>query len=137
MSIPQEIGRNIVFMRRKVGTTQEWLSLETEIAISYLREIEHGRANPTLDILGRIARALQIPVEFLVVEDLEHRYAQYFPETDSDRVLFTEAEAMFLHYVLRMSLCPCCRDRIEEERQRFKQLHDSGDISLLKKYMGR
>ncbi|MBQ9964522.1 MAG: helix-turn-helix transcriptional regulator, partial [Clostridia bacterium] len=57
MSILQEVGRNIVFMREKIGVTQEWLSLETEIAGSYLREIEHGRANPSLDILARIADA--------------------------------------------------------------------------------
>ncbi len=137
MPIPQEIGRNIVFMREKIGVTQEWLSLETEIAGSYLREIEHGRANPTVDILGRIAHALQIPLDLLVTEGLEENYDRYFPNHQFDRVLFTEIEVLFLHYILTRKLCPACQTMVEEERQRFKDIHPADNISLLNQYMGR
>lgn len=137
MSIPQEIGRNIVFMRGKIGVTQEWLSLETEIAGSYLREIEHGRANPTIDVLGRIAQALQIPLDLLVTEGLEQNYDRYFPDQEFNRVLFTEVEVLFLHYILKQRLCSDCQSMVETERQRFKKTHQANDISLLSQYMGR
>ncbi len=137
MSIPQEIGRNIVFMRSKIGVTQEWLSLETEIAGSYLREIEHGRANPTIEVLGRIAQALQIPLDLLVTEGLEQNYDRYFPNQEFDRVLFTEVEVLFLHYILKQRLCPNCQTVVETERQRFKKTHQPDNVSLFSHYMGR
>lgn len=137
MSIPESIGRNIVFMREKIGVTQEWLSLETEIAGSYLREIEHGRANPTIDVLARIARALQIPLDLLVTEGLDENYDRYFSDKQFDRTICTEEEVLFLHYLFTNKLCEHCQTTVEEERQRFKAMHQKGDISLLSNYMGR
>ena len=43
-----EIGRTVVVMRERKGLTQEKLALEAEMSVTYLRRIEHGRANPTL-----------------------------------------------------------------------------------------
>lgn len=60
MSINEEIGVSIVFLRKEKGLTQENLALEAEISISYLRLIEHGRANPTLNELQKIAEVLEI-----------------------------------------------------------------------------
>ena len=45
-----EIGRTVVVMRERKGLTQEKLALEAEMSVTYLRRIEHGRANPTLRI---------------------------------------------------------------------------------------
>lgn len=60
MSIYDEIGNTIVWMRKQKEMTQEWLALECEISISYLRRIEHGTANPTIGELYIIARALDM-----------------------------------------------------------------------------
>lgn len=38
--------------------SQEQLALECEMSVSYLRRIEHGAANPTINELSRIAEAL-------------------------------------------------------------------------------
>ena len=48
MSVYKEIGETIVNYRREKGCTQEWLALECDISVSYLRQIEHGKANPTI-----------------------------------------------------------------------------------------
>ena len=50
-----EIGRTVVVMRERKGLTQEKLALEAEMSVTYLRRIEHGRANPTLRALDRAA----------------------------------------------------------------------------------
>lgn len=56
VSINEEIGASIVFLRKEKGLTQENLALEAEISVSYLRLIEHGKANPSQNELQKIAK---------------------------------------------------------------------------------
>ena len=58
MSIYDEIGKRIVLSRMLKNMTQENLALECGISPSYLRMIEHGKANPTINELSKIAKAL-------------------------------------------------------------------------------
>ena len=60
MSIYEEIGKTIVYLRKEKGLTQENLALETGISVSYLRLIEHGEANPTINELWKIAEVLDV-----------------------------------------------------------------------------
>lgn len=60
MRIYEEIGETIVYLRKEKGLTQENLALETGISVSYLRLIEHGDANPTINELCKIAEVLEI-----------------------------------------------------------------------------
>lgn len=60
MSVHDEIGDGIVFLRKERGFTQEALALECEISVSYLRLIEHGKANPTINELLHIAEVLDV-----------------------------------------------------------------------------
>jgi len=62
MSIFQQIGQNIISLRKQKKITQEALALEAKMSPSYLRSIEHGKANPSLDTLNRIAEALHEPL---------------------------------------------------------------------------
>ncbi len=60
MSLHDEIGGTVVRLRKQKKYTQERLALETGISVSYLRLIEHGNANPTINELRRIADALNV-----------------------------------------------------------------------------
>ena len=60
MEIFAEIGKTIVLWRKRRGLTQEQLALDCGISVSYLRRIEHGTANPTINELGIIAFVLKI-----------------------------------------------------------------------------
>ena len=74
MTIHDDIGRTIVDIRASRNLSQEQLALEREMSVSYLRRIEHGTANPTVNELSRIAEAL----------GAEFRNPIYVPElTDS------------------------------------------------------
>lgn len=46
MSVLDEIGATVIYLRKEKGLTQERLALECAISVSYLRLIEHGNANP-------------------------------------------------------------------------------------------
>lgn len=58
MSIYEKIGKHIVALRKKGMISQEKLAYETEMSVTYLRAIEHGKANPSVRSLERIAKAL-------------------------------------------------------------------------------
>ena len=73
MTIHDDIGRTIVTGRTLRGLSQEQLALECEMSVSYLRRIEHGAANPTINELSRIAEAL----------GAEFRNPIYVPETET------------------------------------------------------
>lgn len=60
MSMYDDIGRAIIFLRKQRGFTQERLALECCISVSYLRRVEHGTANPTIRLLSRISSVLEV-----------------------------------------------------------------------------
>ena len=73
MTIHDGIGRTIVDIRTSRSLSQEQLALECEISVSYLRRIEHGTANPTINELSRIATVL----------GAEFRNPIYVPKTET------------------------------------------------------
>lgn len=62
-----EIGMNIVKIRKEQKMCQEELAFRANVSISRLRDIEHGKANSSIDTLESIAKALRVelPVLFL------------------------------------------------------------------------
>ena len=68
-----EIGKNIISTRKQKGYTQEKLALECDISVSYLRLIEHGRANFTCKELVKIADALDVELSDLLTIQPERK----------------------------------------------------------------
>jgi transcriptional regulator with XRE-family HTH domain len=62
------IGRAIVRERRRSGKSQEDLAYEAQMSVRHLREIEQGRANPTIGTLHRLARKLGVSIHTLFEE---------------------------------------------------------------------
>ena len=54
------LGAAIKQLRRKHRLTQEQVAQRSKIHYQFLGGIERGTENPTLDVLGRIARALGV-----------------------------------------------------------------------------
>jgi transcriptional regulator with XRE-family HTH domain len=54
------LGRGIKQLRRQHRLTQQELAQRCNIHYQFLGGIERGTENPTLDVLGRIARALGV-----------------------------------------------------------------------------
>ena len=65
-----EIGKNIVDLRHAHNFSQEELADRSGLSVSYLRDVEHGRANPSLDVLESIANALKVDLSMLFVISL-------------------------------------------------------------------
>ena len=60
------VGENVRRLRVERKLTQEQLSHDAEIDVTYLRGIEAGRRNPSIAVLGRLAVRLSVhPAELL------------------------------------------------------------------------
>ncbi|MBI5165281.1 MAG: helix-turn-helix transcriptional regulator [Magnetospirillum sp.] len=57
--------------RTKRGLTQRGLAKSADVSVSYLAEIETGRKPGSAQAIGRLARALEIRMEDLVVDGAE------------------------------------------------------------------
>lgn len=70
----KHIGMRIKSIREGKKLTQEKLSEKADLNPIYLSNIERGKSNPTLDLLIRIAKALE--VELWELFDYGHEVSQ-------------------------------------------------------------
>ena len=63
MELRKSIGKKIKLSRELLHLTQEKFAELAKIDISYLSYVEHGKRNVSIDVLERIANALQINIE--------------------------------------------------------------------------
>ncbi|GKU75791.1 helix-turn-helix domain-containing protein [Paenibacillus sp. L3-i20] len=71
-TIGRLIGDNIRDLRKSKGFSQEQLALRADINASYMGQVERGEKNPTIDVLSKIAIALQTPLERIVNVEVNH-----------------------------------------------------------------
>ncbi len=65
MTINKQLGARIRYLRTQKNMTIEDLALEAEINRNYLSDLERGTRNPTVVVLNKIAKALDINLSTL------------------------------------------------------------------------
>ena len=60
MDIKRAVGRRIKIVRQRSGLTQDQLAEQVGLSPKYISGIERGVENPTMDILIRLAKALEV-----------------------------------------------------------------------------
>ena len=65
MDINKQLGMRIKYLRRLKKMSQEDLALEAGVNKNYLSDLERGERNPTVKVLDKIARALDINLQEL------------------------------------------------------------------------
>lgn len=60
------VGENLRHLRRKSGLSLEQLAAKSGVSRAMLGQIETGKSAPTINLLGRIAEALQVSVPSLI-----------------------------------------------------------------------
>lgn len=71
MDILKTVGKNIAYLRQKLGLSQEEMAHRAHIDRSYLSQIEHGKRNITLVVLVEIARVLGVEPVTLMKEKID------------------------------------------------------------------
>lgn len=59
------LGNNIRFLRTKSGWTQEKLAEKAGISVPFMTQIELARKSASLEVIEKIAKALEVPYECL------------------------------------------------------------------------
>ena len=54
MTAGQRVGNYIKAQRKACGLTQEQMANDLYMSLSYLRQIENGKANPTINLVAKI-----------------------------------------------------------------------------------
>lgn len=62
-------GQRLAFLRRRIGWSQEKLSLESGVARSYLGGVERGQRNIALVNICKLAETLKLPPDELLKFD--------------------------------------------------------------------
>ena len=65
MTINKQLGYRIRYLRQNKGLSIEALALEAEINRNYLGDLERGTRNPTVVVLNKIAKALDVDLSTL------------------------------------------------------------------------
>ena len=65
MTIEQQLGMRIRYLRKKKGLTIEELAFECDLNRNYLCDLENGRRNPSLRVLEKVANGLKISISEL------------------------------------------------------------------------
>lgn len=68
MSLAGQVGKNMRLLREARGLSQEAFADLCGLHRTYLSGVERGTRNPTLAVIERIARALQVPAIDLFME---------------------------------------------------------------------
>ena len=68
MNLREIVGKNVRELRKKRGISQADLASAAGLETSYVGRIERGTTNVSLDVLGRLAIALHLPVPRLLME---------------------------------------------------------------------
>jgi transcriptional regulator with XRE-family HTH domain len=63
------VARNVRSLRERAGLSQEELAHVARLHTTYLSGIENGRRNPTLDVIERMASALNVEASALLARE--------------------------------------------------------------------
>jgi len=67
MDLRQVVGRNVRKIREELGLSQEQLAFESELHRTYISGVERGVRNPTVLVIDRLAKALEVSPHVLLV----------------------------------------------------------------------
>lgn len=65
LDVLTQLGKRIAYLRKEKNMSQLTLSFESNIAKSYISDLERGRRNPTVKVLERLSLALDVTMEEL------------------------------------------------------------------------
>lgn len=66
MNITEKFWKRLKELRAKKNVTQEEIAFEAKVSVYYISKLERGIANPSLEMLSRLAKSLKISLSDLV-----------------------------------------------------------------------
>jgi len=69
MDLRRLIGKNVRFRRKQLGISQEELAFRARLHRTYVSGVERGIRNPTVLIVGKLAKALRVEPAALLSQE--------------------------------------------------------------------
>jgi transcriptional regulator with XRE-family HTH domain len=69
MDLRRLVGINVRFWRERLDISQEELAFRVNLHRTYVSGVERGVRNPTVLIVGRLAKALDVGPDMLLAKD--------------------------------------------------------------------
>ena len=79
MSVAIKFGQRLKFVRNLKRMSQDALSLSSGLDRSYISDIENGKFNPSIETVNRLAKALDVRQDQLMIWDMSE---PQFPYTE-------------------------------------------------------
>jgi transcriptional regulator with XRE-family HTH domain len=73
MDLSKILGRNVRRVRETLGASQEEIAFRAGMNRAYLSDVERGARNPTVKIVGRLAKALNVDAAELFRAPIERQ----------------------------------------------------------------
>mgnify|MGYP001950670744 CR=1 FL=1 len=89
MKLRHQVGLNIQKLRRERGISQEDLALMAKVNRGYMGKLENAKNSASLDMVERIATALNVVPSWLLVGDEPFQFVQRF---DKEKGVFRPME---------------------------------------------
>jgi len=64
-NVHELLAQNLRKYRQEKGFTQEQLAARSGVASEYISRLEAGKRNPTVAIVEKLAKAMELPVQVL------------------------------------------------------------------------
>ncbi len=84
------LGRNIQYLRKKYGWSQEYLAKQLDVKRNTISNYEVGISRPTFSKLNKLARIFNIPLSDLVEKDLEKENTFWKQKLESAHLAFRQ-----------------------------------------------
>lgn len=73
-NIVEILGNNIKKLRKERNWTQEYLAEQAGISVPFMTQIELARKQASLEVIEKIAKALNVPYSSLFIQPLDTKY---------------------------------------------------------------
>ena len=90
-NIVEILGNNIKKLRKEKNWTQEYLAEQAGISVPFMTQIELARKQASLEVIEKIAKALNVPYEILFRQDdgvntvrTDYEYKEFLNKLDSE-----------------------------------------------------
>ena len=107
---PMQFASHLIQFRKAQGLTQQGLADAAQIHVNQIKRYEAGTAQPTLEALVRLAKALYVSLDVLVFEEgergpsddliLQFEAVSHMPEEER-RIIKALLEGMIMKYQTR------------------------------------
>ena len=90
-AIVEILGNNIKKLRKEKNWTQEYLAEQAGISVPFMTQIELARKQASLEVIEKIAKALNVPYEILFRQEdgvntvrTDFEYKEFLNKLDSE-----------------------------------------------------